>query len=110
MNKDKTRIIIGGGASGLVCAIVSAQNYDVTIIETSARVGKKLSQTGNGRCNILNARLDGSVYSNQKLYEIISSHCPLGKTIDFLASCGIELSPPDEQGRLYPMTENASTV
>ena len=45
--------IIGGGASGMAAAIAAAGNPDVQVVllERQARVGKKLSATGNGRCN-----------------------------------------------------------
>ena len=48
-------IIIGGGASGLMAAIL-AKDYgiDTAIVEGSDRVGKKILTTGNGRCNVTN--------------------------------------------------------
>ena len=53
MNKT---IIIGGGAAGCFSAIFSARNGSETvIIEPNGRLGKKLSITGKGRCNITNA-------------------------------------------------------
>ena len=45
-------VIVGGGASGLMCAIGAKQknkNISVAIIEKNDRVGKKLLSTGNGR-------------------------------------------------------------
>jgi len=48
-------IVIGGGASGLVCAIVAARRgLKVRVLERMNRVGKKLLATGNGRCNLMN--------------------------------------------------------
>ena len=48
-------IIIGGGASGLMAAIVAKDfGIDVAIIEGNDRIGKKILVTGNGRCNITN--------------------------------------------------------
>lgn len=58
-------IIIGGGASGLCAAVYLKQNYpkfSVRILESLPRVGKKLSLTGNGRCNITNRNIDLSRY------------------------------------------------
>ena len=58
MAKKKKLAIIGGGASGLACAIEAARIADnrveITIYEAGVRVGKKLLGTGNGRCNMLN--------------------------------------------------------
>ena len=42
--------IIGAGASGMAAAIEAAKNDNVQVVlmERQARVGKKLSATGNG--------------------------------------------------------------
>ena len=47
--------IVGGGASGMMCAVMLAQNgAEVTLIEKNERLGKKLFITGKGRCNLTN--------------------------------------------------------
>lgn len=46
-------IIIGGGPAGMLAAIASAKNgNNVTILEKTNALGKKLLITGKGRCNI----------------------------------------------------------
>lgn len=53
-------LIIGGGASGLCAAVALKQQapaLSVRILESLPRVGKKLSATGNGRCNITNRNI-----------------------------------------------------
>ena len=51
-------IIVGGGASGLMSAILAKDlGIDVAIVEGTDRVGKKILTTGNGRCNISNASI-----------------------------------------------------
>ena len=51
-------IIVGGGASGLMAAIVAKDfGMDVAIIEGNDRIGKKILVTGNGRCNITNSNI-----------------------------------------------------
>jgi predicted Rossmann fold flavoprotein len=48
-------IIIGGGAAGLMCAIVAARRgRKVRVIEHANRVGKKILMSGGGRCNFTN--------------------------------------------------------
>jgi predicted Rossmann fold flavoprotein len=48
-------LIIGGGAAGLMCAIVAAQRgRRVLVIEHANRVGKKILMSGGGRCNFTN--------------------------------------------------------
>ena len=48
--------IIGAGASGMAAALAASENpaVQVVLMERQARVGKKLSATGNGRCNLTN--------------------------------------------------------
>ena len=48
-------IVVGGGASGMVSAIVAARNgSSVTILEKNNSLGKKILVTGNGKCNYFN--------------------------------------------------------
>lgn len=49
-------IVIGGGAAGMFAAIMASRNgHNVTILEKMRSLGRKLSITGKGRCNITNA-------------------------------------------------------
>ncbi len=46
-------IVIGGGAAGMMAAIRAAENgHQVTLLEQSEKLGKKLYITGKGRCNM----------------------------------------------------------
>jgi len=48
-------VIIGGGAAGLMCAMVAGQrNKKVLLIEHANRCGKKILMSGGGRCNFTN--------------------------------------------------------
>ena len=52
-------IVIGGGASGMVSAIVAARRgCSVTILERNSSLGKKILVTGNGKCNYFNDDFD----------------------------------------------------
>jgi predicted Rossmann fold flavoprotein len=52
-------IVIGGGASGMFAAGRAAERGKrVLVIEKNKELGKKLSITGGGRCNITNAEYD----------------------------------------------------
>lgn len=90
-----TTIVIGAGASGLACAIRLKQNHpncSVTILERMSQAGKKLLATGNGRCNLSNLNAD-----NYK------------EVIDFFTSLGL-VTRADDEGRIYPYSNQASTV
>ncbi len=48
-------LIIGGGAAGLMCAIVAGQRgRSVLVAEHANKVGKKILMSGGGRCNFTN--------------------------------------------------------
>ena len=56
-------IVVGGGASGLLCAVMLAKKgVQVTVLEKNHRIGKKLSATGNGRCNFTNLHMNENCY------------------------------------------------
>ncbi len=53
--KMKKIAIIGGGASGLITAIIAkTKENEVVILEKNSQLGKKLLLTGNGKCNFWN--------------------------------------------------------
>jgi predicted Rossmann fold flavoprotein len=48
-------IVIGGGAAGLMCALVAGQRgRRVRLVEHANRCGKKILMSGGGRCNFTN--------------------------------------------------------
>ncbi len=48
-------LVIGGGAAGLMCAIVAGQRgRRVCVLDHANRVGKKILMSGGGRCNFTN--------------------------------------------------------
>ena len=57
MNTDV--LIVGGGASGMIAAIVAARRgMSVLLIEKKEKLGKKILATGNGKCNFSNTYYD----------------------------------------------------
>lgn len=60
----KDCIIVGGGAAGMVAAIEAkrAGAKSVLLVEKQSCLGKKLSQTGNGRANFTNLSMSISAY------------------------------------------------
>lgn len=52
-------IILGAGASGLLCGMTAAQRgRRVLIIEKANKVGKKILMSGGGKCNFTNHNVD----------------------------------------------------
>lgn len=113
-NKFYNALIIGGGASGLMCAISAMQKnckLKIAIIEKNDRVGKKLLSTGNGRCNLTNSNISVSKYTGsfkgqaKQLFERFSSDYLL----NIFSNLGL-LTYSDNEGRYYPISKQASSV
>ena len=59
-----TTIIIGAGASGLLCGHELAKTGEnVIILEQSNKSGRKILASGNGRCNLSNTDLQMKYYN-----------------------------------------------
>lgn len=48
-------VILGGGASGLMCASHLSKKNSIAIVEGNEKLAKKLKISGGGKCNITNA-------------------------------------------------------
>lgn len=60
--------IIGAGASGVMCALALKEkdkNLKVLLLEKNDKLGKKLSITGNGCCNLGNINTDISNFNSK---------------------------------------------
>lgn len=102
--------IIGGGASGLACAVQlnkSGKNLKICLCDAGERLGKKLAATGNGQGNISNLEMTVKHYygGNTALVEKIACGNPYEGAQFF--SC---LFSADERGRVYPAGRQASAL
>ena len=78
--------IIGGGASGIFCAIILKRlnkDLNVTIYEAQNKIGKKILQTGNGKCNLSNTNVTSLNY-NTDLIDNVLKQFDYKKLIDIL--------------------------
>lgn len=106
--KLKHIVIIGGGASGLMCALTLLnRGYAPTIVEADVKLGKKLLKTGNGRCNLTNMNISSNSY-NQSIQPYLNQFS-VQSTLNFFNGLGLE-TYADEQGRVYPQSNLASSV
>ncbi len=56
-------IVIGAGASGLMCAMTAGQRgRKVLVIDSSNKIGKKILMSGGGRCNFTNYYIESDNY------------------------------------------------
>ncbi len=109
MSKNFDVAIIGGGMSGIILALsLKEKGVDVCILEAKDRIGKKILQTGNGKCNILNSNLDIINYNNSFPKYALGKY-NIKALKDFYLSLGLLLKE-DSEGRVYPYSESANTV
>ena len=108
--------IIGGGASGLCCAISSAEKAkaigakaEIVIYEAKDRVGKKILATGNGRCNMLNMGATADDYSSPSFVRAVLSRFSADYPRHFFEGIGL-YTRQDEEGRVYPLSNQATSV
>lgn len=104
--------IVGGGAAGLVAAVSAARRgASVAILERMPRPGKKLLATGGGRCNLLNERLSAADLTSTSPALVASVLERFGREAirAFFKGLGLEMVT-DESGRVYPATNQASSV
>ena len=126
-------IIIGAGAAGMTAAIFAARAGEkVCIIDHRSEPGKKLLQTGNGRCNLTHEGVCGRDYiscadegctpegkesgpGEKKKHESVSKFLDtaFGKfgydeTLDFFYSIGIPVR--NKGGYIYPYSGTALSV
>ena len=124
----KRIVIIGGGASGLACAIAAAESSrragnraQIVVFEHDDRVGRSILATGNGRCNFSNARIDAALYRNAdfvgRVLSSLEREIPVRSDDEsgldvvhrFFRALGLEWREEGE-GRQYPLANKASSV
>ena len=105
--------IVGAGASGLMAAYAAARvrPHSVVLLEKQERAGRKLLATGNGRCNLLNARPDPGRYhgSGAALARAYLERTPPAALEAVFARMGL-VCREEEEGRVYPHSGQASAV
>ena len=106
--------VIGGGAAGMMAAIIAARNgKQVALFEKNEKLGKKLYITGKGRCNLTNASdietLFSKVVTNRKfLYSAFYGFDNM-QTMSFFEELGLKIKV--ERGeRVFPDSDKSSDV
>ena len=104
--KHYNAIIIGGGASGVMCALTT-KNKSVAIIDKNTKLAKKIMVTGNGRCNLSNENMSSSFY-NVNIDKYLNEF-NVHDTLDFFSGLGL-CTYADSEGRIYPLSNSAKSV
>jgi len=106
-------IVVGAGPAGIMASIEAARNYkQVLLIDSNPVIGKKLSITGGGRCNVTNNKtienLMEYIHNGKFLYSALNNYGPTD-IIEFFESRDLKLKE-ENLGRMFPITDNASDV
>ncbi len=116
MTRDNTLqvIVVGGGASGLVCAGFAAQNgCRVTVLERNDRPARKVMITGKGRCNLTNATepddMIKNVPGNGRFLYSAFHRFTYRDTMTLVESMGVPLKV-ERGNRVFPVSDKAVDV
>ena len=130
--------LIGGGASGLACAVAcmqqvrlqahkqdcsnpSLQSYSdkrfprIVVLESGKRIGASIMRSGNGRCNFSNANLEVSRYHHadfvQKVFSALEANPFAPSVLEWFKQLGLVWKEaPGTGGLLYPFSNKANSV
>lgn len=106
--------VVGGGAAGMLAAIVAARNgHKVVLLEKNEKLGKKLFITGKGRCNITNAceteDFFNNIVTNPKfLYGAYYTFSNFD-TMEFFEQIGLPIKT-ERGNRVFPNSDKSSDV
>ncbi|MFT7004004.1 MAG: putative Rossmann fold flavoprotein [Sulfurimonas sp.] len=109
---NKKIAIIGGGASGLLCAIFCArESFEVDVFEQNSKCAKKILVSGNGRCNITNKNLSTNDFFSNNPSFVIDALNSFGfnEFTNFASSIGLLLDVKGD-GRAYPLSNESKSV
>lgn len=104
--------IIGGGASGLMCASFLKRNnskIDITIYEKNKGLGRKILASGNGKCNFMNYKATIFDYNSPLFVQKIFENTNKEDILNYFAGMGL-LFKFDDEGRLYPQSDSSETI
>ena len=110
----KRVVVIGGGAAGLMAAVIAGrEGAKVTLLEKMNYVGKKMGITGKGRCNITNACDMSNFIKNTPgngkflygAYERFTNE----DLLQLLHDAGLE-TKVERGGRVFPASDSALDV
>lgn len=106
--------VIGGGASGMMCAtMIARKGHLVTLYEKNEKLGKKIYITGKGRCNVTNIAVGNEFLNNvvngKKFVMGAVTRFNSNDTKNFFEDLGVELKI-ERGGRVFPVSDKSSDI
>jgi hypothetical protein len=111
---NKTVIVIGAGASGMMAAGRAAESgASVLLLEKTEQPGKKILISGKTRCNLTNSKEPDefiTMYGTNGnfLYRAFNRYFRK-ELLEFLSRYGVE-TKTERGGRIFPVSDNAEDV
>ena len=106
--------VIGGGASGMMCAtMIARKGHEVTLFEKNEKLGKKIYITGKGRCNVTNVAVGDEFLKNvvggKKFVMGAVTRFDSNDTREFFEELGVKLKI-ERGGRVFPESDKSSDI
>ncbi len=104
--------IVGAGAAGIMAALFAKnKNTQVEMYEKNSSIGKKISISGNGKCNITNINLTSKYFFGKDTTFVNYAFNKFGflEFKNFCKDLGLYLSIK-ENGKVYPVSNESKTV
>jgi predicted Rossmann fold flavoprotein len=110
----KKVIVIGAGPAGMMAAVKAAENgAQVVLLEKMKRVGKKMSITGKGRCNITNsadiAEIIKNIPGNGVFLHSVLHSFDNQDVMEFFQENGVPVKI-ERGNRVFPVSDKAEDV
>ncbi len=111
----KKIVVIGGGASGMMSAIMAAEDNEneVVIYEKNEKLGKKIYITGKGRCNVTNNSDVDNLLNNTigNPYFMYSAYYSFNSqnVMEFFEGEGLNLKT-ERGNRVFPKSDKSNDV
>ncbi|MDB5231730.1 MAG: NAD(P)/FAD-dependent oxidoreductase [Chitinophagaceae bacterium] len=117
MVKQKTLVVIGGGAAGFFCAVNAARMNSalhVILVEKTGKLLSKVKVSGGGRCNVTHACFEieelikryprGKIFLKKAFHQFHPKN-----TIEWFEERGVGLKT-ESDGRMFPETNTSQTI
>ncbi len=93
-------IILGAGASALMCAAHLPKNHKTLLVDTNEKIAKKIKISGGGRCNVTNKYVSCENYLGDKAFvQKVLQRFGNDELLEFIAQNGCDARL--EKGRFY---------
>ena len=109
MKDNYNTIVIGGGASGMIAAATAAEHGEsVLLLEKADCLGKKITASGNGRCNMMNTGVP-KYFGSPEFANEVNRNCSIEDLTVFFRRYGLIVTE-EAEGRVYPVTMQSVSV